>query len=210
MFYYSNIGKGFIIQKYDRSYMLSTRITEPDGSVNEDSYTMDELPGNYSETYEITGDRMGEYSAEVTLENLMVKPGSKYRTIQSDSGEITQYVNKPPLLTEVKVLTSKVRVNQEMELSCKALDQDSNGGLRTFLISWGEIDDDGFDVIQEVNVTSNPASIRVKHIYRETGSFTITVSIVDNGPQGDPLHDPPIEDHVRLATKMIEIIVRLI
>ncbi len=200
-------GKGFRMDEYEKGYKLTCSIAEPDGSISEFINTMDELPGEYSESFAVPGTMMGEYTATVTLENLMVKADSPYKFIQSDR-TISEFLNRPPVIDELRA-PSKIRVNQEMELTCKATDQDSNGGLTKFLITWGEVDDEGFEDIQEKNVTGNPSTIKMKHIYSKTGDYNITVTAVDNGPMADE-YDPEDRGEARMALKFIWISVRLV
>jgi hypothetical protein len=200
-------GKGFRMDEYEKGYKLTCSIAEPDGSVSEYTYTMDELPGEYSETFALPGSMMGDYTATVTLENVMVKADSPYKFVQADR-TISEFINRPPVIDELRA-PSKIRVNQEMELTCKATDQDSNGGLVSFYITWGEVDDEGYEDIQEKNVTGNPSTIKVKHIYSKTGDYNITVTAVDNGPRADQ-NDPDDRGEARMALKYIWISVRLV
>jgi len=193
-----NLSKGFWIQNYEDDFIITARITDPDGILSETTMSMGELPGNYSERFELTGDIMGEYRVSVSLENRLVKSSSAYRTLEPEGGEIVRFVNKRPQITELRSLTSRPKINQEMEISVKAIDVDDNGGLTVFFIDWGEEDGD----LQQINVSGNPQSIKAKHTYTAAGLYLVTVSVADNGPY---YPSRPEDSYVRYAAKDLEV-----
>jgi hypothetical protein len=175
------LGKGFRMSSYENMYHITLRITDPDGEMNEYSNTMGELPGNYSEIFEIDSALMGEYTAEVTFENRMVKEGSDLRELQGESGPLTEYVNRPPMITDLEVITSRPRINEDVEISIKATDLDSNGGVTTVLI-WWDTSDNQLD-LEEITVSSKTVSIKAKHVFDTATTYTIQVTVADNGPE---------------------------
>ncbi|MDG6225454.1 MAG: hypothetical protein QCI82_08070 [Candidatus Thermoplasmatota archaeon] len=176
-----SIGKGFNIERFHKAYQMSVLITDPNGEELGISRYMHEErdlnDGNYSEIFRITSGIMGWYGASASMVNQHVKADSQYRTIYPEGGDATRFINRPPVITQFNVVTSRIRVNQEMEVTCRALDPDSNGGLTSLMINW---DDD--DEIYEYELTTNPATINLKHTYTKVGRYNITVSVADNGP----------------------------
>lgn len=176
-----NLGKGFNIERFHKAYQMNVMITDPleeEIGISRYMHEMRDLnDGNYSEIFMITNEIMGTYNASAIMVNHHVKADSPYRTIYPEGGNVSRFINRPPVITQFNVVTSRVRVNQEMEVTCRALDPDSNGGLTSLMINW---DDD--EEIYEYELTTNPATINIKHTYTKVGRYNITVSVADNGP----------------------------
>jgi NAD kinase len=103
---------------------------------------------------------------------------------------------------------SRVRVGQEFELTMRAFDQDSNGGIEYFMIDWDAEDDE--DELEVIYVDgSQTALARVSHTYSETGPKTITITVADNGFVDDSNPDRLINEK-KFASTLYDVNVRVL
>ncbi|MFW3145985.1 MAG: hypothetical protein ACMUIE_04150 [Thermoplasmatota archaeon] len=214
VFQYPN-GEGESIFYYSSSYDITTRITDPNGGVEEITRTMwDWNFGNKTITKvwrEIEGDIMGNYTLFAELKNNLVKDSSPYVTITGDPEEQKVFLNRAPILDEIEVPT-RLRQNEEFTIRIDADDPDTNGRVVYYAVDWDlqktEDDDIEFVELEEGGSTV----VRLTHSYSELGDYTITVTCADNGPVGPlvPPDDLPEFDYQEFDTNTYTVVVRLI
>ncbi|MFO8050728.1 MAG: hypothetical protein R6V01_03410 [Thermoplasmatota archaeon] len=197
-------GQGESIYYYSPNYEVKTVITGPDGAPEETTRTMEEWNGqNRTLTKvwkEVELDEMGDYTFSAEFTNLLVKPGSPYRTLTSDPEYLTSFINRAPEITDIDG-PERVRPDNDATFTIKAVDPDSNGRITYYSIDWGE---EGGD-LQFLEIEEGESStIRVSHSWSERGTYTISVTCADNGPENE---QNPEEDFRRYDTQTIDILV---
>ncbi len=174
-------GRAFIVQDYNRHLLIKLIVFDPLGERTEQERTMYEWHNNQSALQiDLDWTLMGNYTVSAEFTNLMVKDDSEHRVLTSEPDEVTTFINKAPIMGDIDHSPSRVRVNQEFELTVRAFDQDSNGGIQYFLIDWDQDDDEDELEVVYVDETLN-AIARISHTYTTAIMKTITITAADNG-----------------------------
>lgn len=174
-------GRAFLVKDYNKHFMITLDVTDPFQESDERTKTMYEWHNNRSTLQiDLDWEYMGNYTVSARFENLLVRSDSPYREITSEPEELTTFVNKAPVMGRIDHSPDRIKQNQEFELTVRASDRDTNGGIQYFMIDWDAADDE--DELEVVYVTESlNALARVKHTYSTMGEKIITITAADNG-----------------------------
>jgi hypothetical protein len=202
-------GRAILVKDYNRHYRVTLVTIDPFGERSEQERTMYEWHQNQSSLQiDLGWELMGNYTVSAEFTNLLVREDSEFRTLASIPEEVTTFINKAPLMGDIDHSPSRVRVGQEFELTMRAFDQDSNGGIEYFMIDWDAEDDE--DELEVIYVDgSQTALARVSHTYSETGPKTITITVADNGFVDDSNPDRLINEK-KFASTLYDVNVRVL
>ena len=183
-------GQGESIYYSSPNYALKTTIRKPDGEVEEITRSMLDWNGqNRTLTkvwQEVDGLEMGYYTLSAEFTNNLVKPSSPYRTLESDPVQLTTFINRAPEITEIDP-PSRIRQDTEVIFTFKAEDPDTNGRITYYSIDWGEAEQgDDNSVLEFIEIAEGESTtIRVSHQWGDPGTYTVSVTCADNGPEDD-------------------------
>ncbi|MBN1390803.1 MAG: hypothetical protein JXA22_09215 [Candidatus Thermoplasmatota archaeon] len=201
---------------YSWNYELETTLDPPVGEPIMTKQSMWDYHRNRTYTkiwLPIEGEYMGYYTFSAKLVNNLVKEGSPYHELESDPEELVEYLNKEPELGDISA-PNRVRVNQELTLTLRAADPDENGGISYYAIDWDyeSTIDDNEDTVSDIQMIEIPegdsSTVRVTHIYQTTGTYTISITVADNGYVDD--EEPPVENYRQFDTTLLSMSVTLL
>jgi hypothetical protein len=204
---------------YSWKYDLETTFTPPVGEPLVTKKAMWEYHRNKTYTkvwIPIEGEYMGYYQFSAKLVNNLVKDISPYKELTSDPSELVQYLNQDPELGEIAA-PSHLRVNQGASFTLRSSDPDTNGRIVYYSIDWnyGAVIDDDENTVSDLQIIEIPeggsSTVRVTHTYTQTGPYTISITVGDNGlvEYGD-IEEPPIVNYQKFDSRIIDVVVTVL